>query len=263
MDQTKHFGILDHWRIDALKAFRFLLTSLFFMGMFSIHASAQRPDDSAELLKTEADQARVQGNVTQAIDLYTKAVQLDSAWPDGWWYLGSLQYATNAYGPAVTALTHYIDLVPKAGPAFALRGLCEFEQKQYPKSLQDLQQAIALGAANQPKNAGILFYHEALLLTMFGRYEEALTTYGNMLKHGMASDEIIDGIGLAVLRLPMLPYEVDVKRSSQVFEAGKAAASILNDQIDAGGQEFEAFFREYPTLPNVHYSFGYLLSVAE
>ena len=37
-------------------------------------------------------------------------MQLDPKWPDGWWFLGSLQYGTNAYAPARDALTHYIDL---------------------------------------------------------------------------------------------------------------------------------------------------------
>ncbi len=67
--------------------------------------------------------------------------------------------------------------LPNAAPALAMRGLCEFEIGDYEPSLKDIQRALALGAANQPRNEKILRYHEALLLTRTGRFEDALRSY--------------------------------------------------------------------------------------
>lgn len=210
-------------------------------------------------LEGNATAAREHGDVARAIELYRQGVVLRPTWPDGWWYLGVLQYGSDAYAPAADALTHYIDLTPKAGPALALRGLCEFEEGQYPQSLQDLERAIALGAANEPRNAGIIFYHEALLLTRLGRYEEALAKYTTLVKHGSISDDVLAGIGLAGLRMPLLPSDIDASRQQMVLEVGKAAASVMNGDLTAGREAFQKLFTLFPTTSNIHYLYGYLL----
>ncbi len=214
-------------------------------------------------LAADATAAREQGNVPQAVQLYQQAVQLRPAWPDGWWYLGMLQYGNDAYAPAADALTHYINLTPNAGPALALRGLCEFEQAQYPQALEDLQHAIALGAANEPRNAGIIFYHEALLLTRLGRYEEALGKYTALVKHGGISADVVAGIGLAGLRMPVLPRDLDSSQQQLVLKVGQAAASVMNGDLNAGRQAFQSIFTLFPTTPNIHYLYGYLLFTAD
>ena len=210
-------------------------------------------------VEASATAAREQGDVSRAAELYRQAVELRPNWPDGWWYLGILQYGSNAYAPAADALSHFINLTPNAGPALALRGLCEFEQAQYPQSLQDLQRAIALGAANEPRNAGIIFYHEALLLTRLGRYEEALAQYTTLVKHGSLSDDVYAGIGLAGLRMPLLPKDIDSSQQQMVLKVGQAAASVMNGDLTAGREAFQNLFTLFPATPNIHYLYGYLL----
>jgi len=51
-----------------------------------------------------------------------QAVQLNPKWPEGWWYLGSLQYGAGSYSDARDALSRYIELTPSAGAAMAVRG---------------------------------------------------------------------------------------------------------------------------------------------
>ena len=72
---------------------------------------------------------------------------------------GSLQYEAEGYSAGRDALTRYIDLVPDGGPAWALRGLCEFETAEYAKSLADLQRGLSLGAARQPSDENFLRFH--------------------------------------------------------------------------------------------------------
>jgi superkiller protein 3 len=222
-------------------------------------AKAQDQSPAFQDLVTNASSARDQGDIPRAIGLYQQAVQADPKWSEGWWYIGSMQYGLNSYASAVLALTHYIDLTPAAGPAFALRGLCEFEEEEYPESLNDLQRAIALGAANQPRNAGIIVYHEAILLTKLGDYELALGKYGEMVKHGDVNPDVITGIGLAGLRLPMLPKEVDPSQAVTISAAGQAAVVFMGGDSAGAARAFQALFDRYPTVANLHYLYGYLL----
>ena len=234
-----------------------LLPAILVNVVFPPTASAQEPSGFDELV-SQASAAREQNNLPQAIDLYKQAVALNPKWPDGWWFLGSLQYATDAYAPARDALTHYIEINPNAGPAIALRGLCEFETGEYVQSLQDIQRGLALGAANRPRNAEILQYHEALLLTRNGRFEEALQTYG-LLAKGVANPELLEGIGLAGLRMPLLPKEVEASQHELLGLAGDAAFQFMADDQKAAQQRFQDLFQRFSAAPNTHYLYGYLL----
>lgn len=222
-------------------------------------ASAQIAPDQFQTLSASAAAARDQGDLPRAIDLYQQALQLNPKWADGWWYVGSMQYRANHYGPAVLALTHYIDLTPTAGPAFALRGLSEFEEGEYTESLQDLQRAIALGAANQPRNAGIIFYHEAILLTRQGDFEQALGKYTQIVSHGGVNPDVLTGIGLAGLRMQTLPREVEPSQLEMVSAVGQAASLFMGQDLPAADQAFQGLFDRYPTVANLHYLYGYLL----
>lgn len=228
-------------------------------SVIATQAAAQDHPAQLDQLANEASAAREQGDLPRAVALYQQAVQLDPQWPDGWWYLGSLQYGANAYGPAVDALSHFIDLTPNAGPAHALRGLCEFELAQYPQSLDDLQRAIALGAANQPRNAEIILYHEALLLTKLGRFEEALGQYAVMVKQGASGEDVTKGIGLSGLRMPILPGDIDPSQVQLVSMTGQAAATFMSGNQTGAAQAFQELFTQFPTTPNLHYLYAYLL----
>lgn len=225
------------------------------------HAQAASTDFGS--VSAAASYAREQGDIPQALSLYQQAVHLNPAWPDGWWYLGTLQYGAGNYSPAVDAFSHYINLTPTAGPAMALRALSEFELGQYSQALDDLEHGIALGAINQPRNAGIIFYHEAILLTHFGRFEEALEKYAAMVKGGDVNDDITSGIGLAALRMPILPSQVDPSQQEIVSMVGHAAAAVMGGDLAGGKQAFAEIFARFPQSPNIHYSYGYLLTTID
>ena len=210
-------------------------------------------------LSRQANDARQTGDAAQAEQLYAQALAINPSWSDGWWYLGQLRYNSNDYTPAVDALSHYLALVPDAAPASALRGLCEFELGQYRPSLADVQRALALGAANDPRNNQILRYHEGLLLTRLDRFEEALTAYTWFARQHISNDELLTAIGLAALRLPQLPGEADPAQHATIALAGNATFLLLSGDPQAAAQAFQAFFQRYPTTANLHYTWGYLL----
>ncbi|HEX4067604.1 MAG TPA: tetratricopeptide repeat protein [Acidobacteriaceae bacterium] len=216
-------------------------------------------DSSFAQLSADADAARKAGNITRAADLYTQAVSLNPSWPDGWWYLGQMNYSVNNYKAAIDAFSRYLTLVPNAAPATALRGLCEFELADYPSSLRDVQRALALGAADDSRNTQILRYHQGLLLTKLGRYEQALDSYRWFARQHFSSQDLMVAIGLAALRLPLLPQEADAAQTATSADAGNAVFLLLSGDNSAAAQAFAAFFERYPAAPNVHYTWGYLL----
>ncbi len=201
----------------------------------------------------------MQNDVPRAIQLYSQALEKDPKWGEGWWFLGSLQYGAGAYVEARGALSHYIEMTPSAGPALALRGLCEFETGDYPQALSDIQHGISLGAANQPRNEQILRYHEALLLTRLGNYDAALKAYSFFAKNGVTNPELLAAIGLAGLRMPFLPKDLAVEQQELVSTAGAAAYQFLAGDETSAAQSFQELFQRFPNAANAHFLYGYLL----
>lgn len=237
-----------------------LLVSLAFSPVvFSPRADGQIVASEQNDLIAQASAARMQNDVPRAIELYSQAVERNPKWPDGWWFLGSLQYGRGSYLAARDALSRYVEMIPNAGPAFALRGLCEYETGEYPKALADIQHGISLGAANQPRNEQILRYHEALLLTRQGDYANALKTYSFFAKNSVTNPELLAAIGLAGLRMPMLPRDVAAEQRDLVSTAGDAAYRFMAGDETSAAQAFQGLFQRFPAAANAHFLYGYLL----
>ena len=225
---------------------------------FSPAVWGQGPSDRQNDIVAEASAARMENDVPRAIELYSKAVGQNPKWPDGWWFLGSLQYGIGNYVPARDALSHYVEMIPTAGPAFALRGLCEFETGDYSQALEDIQHGISLGAANQPRNEQILRYHEALLLTRLGNYAAALKAYSFFAKDDVTNPELFTAIGLAGLRMPLLPKDVSKEQQELVSGAGDAAYRFMAGDESSAKHAFEQLFQRFPSASNTHFLYGYL-----
>ncbi len=234
------------------------LAFLFLISLASL-ASAQSAPTTFDDVVANATEAREHNDVPAAIALYVQAVQLKPDWPEGWWYLGMLQYGSAAYPAARDALTHFIALTPNAGPALAVRGLCEFETGEYQQSAQDMQQGLALGAGNDPQHENILRYHQLLLFTVNGDFETALREYAVFARNGTPSPEILVGIGLAGLRIALRPQDLDLKQQDLVMAAGSAGFQFMAGNEAKSQQEFQALFQRFPTAANAHYFYGYLL----
>jgi tetratricopeptide (TPR) repeat protein len=235
------------------------LTALLFC-LLPAFAPAQTSPPGFDEIIAQAANARDQDNVAQAIELYGRALQLKPDWPDGWWFLGSLQYEAEAYASGTDALTHYLALVPEAGPAWALRGLCEFETGDYGRSLTDIQRGLSSGAGKEPRDEKILRYHEALLLTRKGNFEGALQEYAALARGKVPNPEVLVAIGLAGLRTPLLPGDLKADKRDLYLAAGNAAFLFLSGDQPAAQQSFQDLFQRFPTAANAHYLYGTLLS---
>jgi tetratricopeptide (TPR) repeat protein len=227
--------------------------------LFSTVSFGQSASTDFSQVAAQATAAREAGDSGRALDLYTRAVSINPSWPDGWWYLGQLHYAANDYADAVAAFTHFLAIEPNAAPATALRGLCEYSLGDYEPSLHDIQRALALGAADDARNAQILRYHEALLLTRLNHFEEALSAFSYFAKQQLSSDEIYVAVGLAMLRLPLLPADASPSQREQAAGAGHAAYLLISGNAQGAADAFQEFFAQNPAAAGVHYAYGYLL----
>lgn len=219
----------------------------------------QAPDGNFAAVSAAAETARKEGDGPQAIQLYSQALQLNPSWPDGWWFLGVLEYSGDQFKPARDAFTRYILLAPPAGPATALRGLCEFELGQFAESLQDIEAGIAHGALNQPRNAKILLYHEALALNRLGRFEEALAKEKSLAQQAEENAELSAMIGLTGLREATLPKDVQDPDKPLILALGQAGFAMMTGNLEMANTAFQDLFDKYPKQPNLHYFRGYLL----
>src|ERR1700720_3046774 len=74
-----------------------LLPLLLFVLLLPFQLGAQESPAGFDAVAAAATSAREQNDPSRAIDLYRQAVQLNPKWPDGWWFLGLLEYGLDSY----------------------------------------------------------------------------------------------------------------------------------------------------------------------
>jgi tetratricopeptide (TPR) repeat protein len=234
------------------------LLLLIFLGVSALAVRAQSAGQFEDLA-ARAAAARDQQDLPAAVSLYAQAVQVKPDWQEGWWYLGVLHYSANNYPEAIDAFNHLLTLAPKAVPAMALRGLCEFETGSYEDALRDLETAVGHGAANEPHNEEIIRTHLAQLLTRAGRFQDALAQYKLLAAKNIQDPDLLVGLGLAGMRLSSLTKDVAEQNRALFEAAGNAGYVLLGGDSQKADAMFHALFEQYPTAPNLHLFYGFLL----
>jgi tetratricopeptide (TPR) repeat protein len=232
---------------------------LILLLLISSSAHSQQPAEQFDDIASRAAGARDQGNLPLAIELYSQAEGLKPDWAEGWFYLGLLQYSSNAYPAAIEAFNHLLVLKPGAPPALALRGLCEFETGAFDDSLRDLEEAVAKGAANEPRNEQIIRYHLAQLLARVGRFQDAVTQYQFFADRRIDDPDLLLGLGLAGMRNRMFPKDIPAEDRPIYEAAGRAGYTFLAGLTQEADSQFNQLFERYPSAANLHYFYGALL----
>jgi tetratricopeptide (TPR) repeat protein len=219
------------------------------------------PGPSFELLAKQASTAKGQNRLDEAIVLYRKALKLRPSWIEGWWFLGTLLYAQDRYPEARDAFRRFTVLDAKGAPGFALLGLCEYQTKEYQRALAHLNEARRLGLSAADQMNSVALYHTAALLTHFQQYEPAGQILLSLVRQGNVTPAMIEAMGLAALRKPLLPGQLPAEERELVFKTGRAVCSAGERQVAKAQKEFDGLLRSYPNAPNVHYIYGsFLLS---
>jgi tetratricopeptide (TPR) repeat protein len=213
------------------------------------------PSGSFDAIRQRADQARNAGRFEEAIELYGRAVRLRPAWVEGHWYLGTIYYEMERYADGRDAFRRVVRVQDTNGAAWAFKGLCEFRLRNYRTALDDLIKAQGL-VVGDPELVSVARYHRAILFTRFEQYERALQAYAEFAREGNTTPAVIEAMGIAVLRLAVLPDELPAEKRDVVLLAGRAAFLDASNQIESAQKDFEALVGRYPDAPNVHYLYG-------
>ena len=174
-------------------------------------------------LVKQATAARTAEQWEEAIALYAKAVKLKPSYVEGYWYQGTAYYTLEKFTECRDPFRTVARLAPKNGAAQAFLGLCEFGLKDYDRSLQHLLQSRILGVGDTPDLGSVARYHAAVLMTRMEQYEQALETLGEFAGEGDDNPRVIEAMGLATLRMAMLPAEAPPDRRERILMAGRAS----------------------------------------
>ncbi len=221
-------------------------------------AAAGSTQESFQTLAEAATAAREAGKPEQAIQGYTRAVTLRPDWAEGWWYLGTMQYDRDHYSEAIPPLKKLVQLSPDLGEAWSFLGLSEFELKDYTGALAHLEKAQSLGNGDDPELGRVSAYHLALLLNRRGDFERATTLLLSASGQNQVSPQIKSALGLALLRIPLLPSEVEPSHDALIQAAGEAASMAADRSLDA----LRTLVDEHPKIPWLHYAYGLALATA-
>lgn len=213
-----------------------------------------------EELAARAAAARDSNDIPHAVESYRQALHLNPGWAEGWWFLGTLTYDSDQYAEGEDAFTHFVKLDSKAAPGWSLLGLCEFETGGYASSLEHIRRGLALSAGGETGLEEVLRFHEALLLTRAGLFDQALEKYAWFVHKGVKNPQLLVAIGLAALRQPLLPKGLAAGQQDAASAAGLTAYAWMGGDFKDAEQGFNALLSRFPSVPDVHYFYAsYLL----
>jgi tetratricopeptide (TPR) repeat protein len=209
-----------------------------------------------DLLEQQALDEGQAGKTEDAIRDFRRALEQRPDWKEGMWNLGMLEYGSDRFAAAKDTFQKVVDFAPGLGVAWSLLGLSEFETADYDHALAHLERAQSLGIKDDDI-ARVSSYHLGILWVRAGQFEPAssllLATFGA----GIASPQAKIALGLAALRVPLLPSQLDPSREALVEAAGEAMAAGAGQQADLA-----ALLRNNPELPYLHYAYGLSLFAA-
>ena len=206
-------------------------------------------------LQTQALQEAQDGKLDDSIRDYKCVLELRPDWKEGWWNLGTLQYSANRFAEAQSTFTNVVKFAPSMGVAWSMLGLSEFETKDFTDSETHLEKAQSLGIDDEEIKR-VSVYHLGMLLVRSGHYKQAqdllLSTFGG---DGI-TPQLKYVLGLALLRIPLLPTEIDPSQEALVTAAGDVAAA--GDPTNL----FPALIGMHGDTPYLHYAYGLALDKA-
>lgn len=225
--------------------------------------SGQAPTEASrsfDQLLQAGEKARDENRVDDAIRLFQRALAEQPQSEQALWFLGTLLYEKEQYAEARDVLRRFVTIRPDAGPAWAFVGLSDFQLREYPRALDHLQRAMALGMGDRKELVQLVFYHVTILLTREERFDDSTDMLMKMLASGPADPALVEPAGLAGLRLPFLPSEIPPDCRDLVNLAGQAVVAVQTQHYEEAESQFKKLISTYPNEPGVHFLYGAYLT---
>ena len=209
----------------------------------------------------QAAASQAAGNGDDAIRNYQQALRLRPEWDEGQWNLAMLFYTTGNYPETIAALKACLARQPNNGTAWAVMGLSEFEIKDYNNALIHLQRGQDLGLGGNAESVQLARYRLATLLDRNADFDRATDLLAAEIGRAPRAREIQFVLGMALLRIPLLPEQVETSKDGLVRSAGEIAALLQDSKYDEAFPKFQTLLRQYPATPFLHYAYGTALAV--
>lgn len=209
-----------------------------------------------DLLEKQALEEGQAGNIEDAIRDYRRALDQRPDWTEGMWNLGMLEYSSDRFAEAKVTFQQVVDIAPGLGAAWSLLGLSEFETADYDHAFVHLNKARSLGIKDN-EIARVSNYHLGLLCVREGQFEHASSFLMETFGQDTSSQQAKIALGLAALRIPLLPSQLDPSREAVVQTAGEAMAAGAGQQA-----KLAALVHDHPDLPYIHYAYGVAAAAA-
>jgi tetratricopeptide (TPR) repeat protein len=239
------------------------ITLLWGLLLFPGAQKGPTASDRFAQISTQAEQAREQERLDEAVRLYREGVRLRPKWKEGWWYLGTMFYDQDRYEEGRAALRQFTVLDPQVSAGWAFLGLCEYETKAYEEALAHLRRAMALRMDEGSHLSVVARYHAALLLSRSGQFESALEILVRFAEQGHDKPDFMEAAGLAAMRKPLLPTELPPTERELVLQVGRAVMDSGARRPAEAQKEFENLVATYPKMPNLHYLYGSFLLLSD
>jgi tetratricopeptide (TPR) repeat protein len=223
-------------------------------------STSKRVTRTFDEIAKQADEAWKAHRLEDAATLYRQAVDLRPAWAEGWGFLASSLYQLEKYPEARDAYRETTILTPANAPSWAYLGLCEYEVRDYRRSFDDLTKAEKMGLGDDRDLVAQVKYHLAILWNTAGQFERGLSEMLWFTQRNLGSPEILEAIGLSVLRVPLFPNEVPEDKQQMLMLAGEASFAANTQKMDEARKIYEQIAANYPKEPNVHFAVGQFLS---
>jgi tetratricopeptide (TPR) repeat protein len=202
----------------------------------------------------QAIQAQNAGNKSNALRLYSEALEQSPGWTEGWWRYGGLLYESKQYATAEQAFGRLTQLAPDNSLGFALLGLCEFEQGDWNNASLHLNKALNHG--NLPVGiAQVSTFDLGLVHLRLNNRDGAIMAFKLLLHQAPDYPDLALALGAAELNLSSLPHVQDSQFAPALL-AGKAAVAVLKDQPPEAEKLYRKLIAEYPQQPYAHLCLG-------
>ena len=210
-------------------------------------------------LSRQAEVARDNHRLDDALKLYRQALQLNPRWAEGWFYLGTIFYDRDQFLEASAAFVKSTQYAPENSVPWAFLGLSEYGTGDYAKALQHLLKAKGMGIGLGDRVGESVRFRLATLLTKFEQYEAAMDLFGEYAKRGDDTARVLEATGIAALRMPLLPSELPIEKKPLALQVGRAMFETGMRKEASALAMFEQIVQQYPDVPNIHYLYGTFL----
>ncbi len=191
-----------------------------------------------------------------AVLLATQAAVPRAQAAESLWSKATLLYDQERFPEAQPVFERFIAVSKNPAPAYAFLALCEYENRQYERSIAHFREWAKRGSPGVRQLIASAVFHWALLLTREGQFEQALHLLEGGVKSGEESPAIAEALGLASLRMRHLPEDYPPARRELVYQAGKVALYTALRRQTPAGYESQTLLQRYGREPGVHYLLG-------